>query len=476
MSLRIWPALADSQGWWDCKVLCERAIHGKAHLQPTDFRWLARSPRFQPEVLLSAGRLNWGAQDQPMTLSAWVASGRPCYGVRGYVSKARDAAGRSGVIEKQFLVLVESVPRIPPPLLALRVMERIEGWDDSVWWRHWNDPGWSDPDYSRVLPAEEPLRFRTTELVGDLANAVRLLLDTVATPMLERFYAEIFSGLRPAVLGGRGQPLPGRALAALLLPLHADRVSKMSLSAGLPSSQIPLERLPEWDGLGLPGEPARSIGPAAIEQGRQAVASFHLGLEALACIRGPLRHPGTAPEGLPEWAAAVVRFFLSDDRNFRPDEQVQRVRVLPPESASYLTACARLFMEINRCEDHYAATTGQAQWRERQRHRAVLAEAMRAWLLAACPSFETWKDFGALATFHRVPPLLFLAHLPPPDWPALAVYPKVALARLVKQTRIAQDAEHAALPTEKLAQWLRNLQRDCAPMRESATAALEALG
>ena len=99
---RAWPAL---RGLGEPTAIeCERGVFGKMHGARSDFRWIARSAAFLRDGWLE-DKFALGSEDLPTRLSFWrCLPEHGCY-IAGYAypSRAQDASGRRGFLEKQFL-------------------------------------------------------------------------------------------------------------------------------------------------------------------------------------------------------------------------------------------------------------------------------------------------------------------------------------------------------------------------------------
>src|SRR3954462_293205 len=90
-----WPALSGlntSSG----TLHYGRAVRGKVHRAPTDYRWIAASAELDPQSagLLEAASI--GSEDEPAGVFCWRPAANGFVAIRAYPSRARDAAGRPG--------------------------------------------------------------------------------------------------------------------------------------------------------------------------------------------------------------------------------------------------------------------------------------------------------------------------------------------------------------------------------------------
>lgn len=254
--LPAWPALDFPQPG-PASLAYQRAVWGKAHGAESDFRWIARSAGFHAGDGL-ARELLLGSEDAPpgRGMAFWrpiALAGKISGYLAGtaYPSRAVDAAGRRGFLEKQLMAVGQDLPAAEAALLCLPA---AAAWTDAVWWKHSPGQDWSKHDAALLL-AEEPGLPACA-----LAESLSLGLDALArldSAVLQDFYARLLAGQRPACLHGLTEPLPPSALAALLLPLPCEQAGRLSLAGWVPSRRYDLEDLGRrWDVLVLP-EPAR---------------------------------------------------------------------------------------------------------------------------------------------------------------------------------------------------------------------------
>ena len=222
----------------------ERAVWGKAHGQASDFRWLGRSPGFPetPELRLALGI---GSEDRPRRSVYWRASGGGRFlAIAAYPSRAVDAAGRSGFLERQ--ILAWSSGDLPPALGAILWLPRSQAFEGEG----------AAGEVLRRCAAPSPL-----EAPGDLSEAISQGLEELqqaaCRDALIRLYGELLSRDPQRAIDGPSpgaerpcwltveEPLTPLALAALLLPLPRDLGGRLSLAGWVPSSRV---ALPELEG------------------------------------------------------------------------------------------------------------------------------------------------------------------------------------------------------------------------------------
>ncbi len=435
-----WPGLALEPGSAPpLKLTCERGVWGKVHGQRSDFRWLARSGGFIPEDGLP-GQLLVGPEDAPARACFWRVLGRRCYAVASYPSRARDAAGRAGFVEKQILGWAPS--GVPPALGALVLLPRVAGFGDEVWWRHHAGGDWARDDFAPAIPSEEceDIALFERELEEIIEGARQELARLTTEAALARLYGELLAGRRPALLPGLDRPPSPAALAALLLPLPRPRADRLSL-AGWPLSEgaSTVELAANWDILACrlpppgdgPGDPVSE----AEEETAAAWARMLLdpGLPGASPSRpGAVREPplavpppAAAPEGgdlgarlasdAPPLLRALVNFADSDhprDRWLEPDALLERcgleaLDLCEPggQEDQVLRACVQQVAARARAADPDAARALEAK-----------ADLLRALALTLIPGPEMVEAVGWPRS-EKVPPLLFAPRLAAAAWP-----------------------------------------------------------
>lgn len=247
-SLLSWPALRSAtQAPLTLEV--ERGIWGKVHGAPSDFRWIARSAGFDRQYDLS-GQLELGSEDRPWRFPFWRVHGGRYYAGSGYPSRARDATGRSGFLEKQIL---EWSPQagVPAALAALLLLPRVAELDDQEWWERAGEGNWERRDYALTLPPEPARSWNIEAAEVTFEKGRQGLRDDWDEEALATLYAHLCSG-RSAWLTGAARPLPPGALAALLLPLPPETAGRVSLAGWVPSGRYDRDGLTgRWDVLVL---------------------------------------------------------------------------------------------------------------------------------------------------------------------------------------------------------------------------------
>jgi hypothetical protein len=246
MTLPAWPALqgAAPPPW---NLTCERGIWGKIQSGPPEFRWLARSPGVAAGAWDPARALRLGAEDRPARTPGWRALGPGYLAAAYYPSRAQDAAGRGGFLERQVLAW-RAFPGVPPPLAALALLPAATGLEHWVWRDRQHLGRWGDPDYALPLDPLELTGLGPDWLARTIGEGLDELGKRVTQECLRNLYAQILSGVRPACLALPDGPLGPQALAALLLPLPPQAASALSLAGWVPAEALDPEDLAgNWD-------------------------------------------------------------------------------------------------------------------------------------------------------------------------------------------------------------------------------------
>jgi hypothetical protein len=227
--------------------------------------------------------------------------------VSTYPSRAADAAGRRGFLEKQVL---EWHPEgdLPAAAAGFVLLSEAASFDDADWWPRREEASWSEPDFVLALDAcSRPLSPR--RLVEEVEKGRQELLESgVGEDQLTELYGGILGSLRPARLEGLGASLPPRALASLLLPLPRSTADRLSLTGWIPSSRGNLEDLGQrWDAVVCPPECRTSAAVGDVD-GLFLKAAQILSRALLDGDPGPLKG-FEIPASLTweEWTAAMYR-------------------------------------------------------------------------------------------------------------------------------------------------------------------------
>ena len=266
MSLADWPALS---GWnldrSQPGLRTERAVWGKVQGIGAGFRWIARSLGFGRDPGGEAPdlerRLRAGSEDRPRRACAWrVLPGR-YLAVVFYPSRARDAAGRGEMLERQILEW-RPVLGLPPALAALALLPEAAILDDDVWWGRQLAAPWTDPAFSLpIAPGDCPSIELDPGRIGQtLESGIAELAARVGPEALRDLYADLIAGTRPALLRGLDGPLGPEALAALLVPLPPPLAERLSLLGWVPGARLePADLASSWD-LAVAGRQAQDLG------------------------------------------------------------------------------------------------------------------------------------------------------------------------------------------------------------------------
>lgn len=234
-----WPALDGGclQG-----PRIEIGVWGKADGAASDFRWLAVSEGF-PHGDLGGDRLarawSLGLEDRPRPAACWRGKGATRFALGLSSSRAVDAAGRRGFLEK-YVIAQGAEPSLPSAAAAARLLPAAAALDDGLWWPRRRQAEWARRD--TVLPIDGATVASVAAGLPTLARAVARGLDALAASgmsarILVALYAALLEGQNPACLVGLEAPLPPAALAALLLPLPRERADALSLAGWIPSSR-----------------------------------------------------------------------------------------------------------------------------------------------------------------------------------------------------------------------------------------------
>lgn len=250
-----WPGLRLAGAVPDRFLLhVERGVWGKAHGARTDYRWLAASPGFEAFGERLEFELALGSEDEPHGgATFWRRLAGGACAVRVYPSRAIDASGRSGFLEKQVLAWRRD-PELPAALAAFTLLRVVARLEDGVWWKRRQEVDWERPD--TVLGLEDCPSVETTpaELAAAVSSGIAALGNVVGREELTAAYACLLANPpRAAWLRHLERPLPPEALAALLLPLSRERGELLSLASWVPSSRADVEELEtRWSVLGEP--------------------------------------------------------------------------------------------------------------------------------------------------------------------------------------------------------------------------------
>jgi hypothetical protein len=303
MTIRAWPALA-AMGEVNGAVLgYARGVWGKRQGDAAGFHWLAVSPGFGEGAADLARRLPLGSEDSPIRAVCWRALPDRFLALAFYPSRAVDAAGRGGILEKQVLEW-RPESRIPVALAVLFLLRCVAGWDDRIWWGRQGQGRWEQPGYALPIEPSDcpPLVVDEQAAQALIDKGIADLNAAADAPRLQGLYARLLSNRRPAQLPALSQPLSPEALAVLLLPLPAQAAGLLSLAGWVPSRRLGLQDLAEsWDlvatgqRLAAGTEEEADLDAALCERaGRMALALLENAPDLLAEEQAASARPGEA--------------------------------------------------------------------------------------------------------------------------------------------------------------------------------------
>jgi hypothetical protein len=238
-----WPAFGDWRPQPSGEVVCQRAVYGKVHRAPTDYRWIAYSGGIAPGKMKLEREVALGSEDAPLTLYAWRYDALGAYAIKCYPSRAVDAAGRPAGLEKQVLYVPSTID-LPPAALAFLMLGEIAAAEDSIWWDAWRDPRWQGMDF--FLPVPEA-RVSLENLEQSIEQGRAELREAATEGAVEQFFSATEKA-PPAILSVE-KPLPPLALAALLLPFERRATEKIGIAGGLPSRVLDRPKVAHWSGI-----------------------------------------------------------------------------------------------------------------------------------------------------------------------------------------------------------------------------------
>ena len=249
-----WPALEMSEPLPQ-QLNYERAIWGKVHGAPSDFRWIAVSSGFRGSEQKVEQHLQLGSEDAVASMSLWKAVGNFYYAVYCYPSRAADASGRRGFLEKQIIEWrqPEGVPAVLAALLLLPGVAQFTGFTDEIWWNFFDDPRWLEVDFFLEIAKENylPVQVSTAECEQVIAAGCKMLAESMPEEKLQELYALILAGQHPVVLNAIEQSLKPEAIAALMLPLPRQTADTISVAGWLPSRRFNIDHLSQrWGVIG----------------------------------------------------------------------------------------------------------------------------------------------------------------------------------------------------------------------------------
>ena len=439
-----WPAL---RGWTapSGAIATRRAVYGKVHRAPTDYRWIAWSGGFGSGPALERD-LVMGGEDSVGTICCWRCSPETgAIAATFYASRAFDAAGRPGRIEKQVIAATPD-STVPPAALAFLLLPEAARLDDTVWWETWKDPRWSTLSYHLPLAADQCPAPSFEGFDSRVIQGVTELLDSVADDGLQEFYAQLASRSGTAVLRTNTKDLSPLALAALLLPLEPDFAQSVSLAGGSASKSIELRRLANWSGIVCPpgvevADPVPAL-PEFVAEGERLAGILAGGLRKTSALE-------LSPGG-----RFLIQYLESDERWFVPGEPGGKSLALAGPWPAVTSEAERILLR-GRVASFAADVAGLGATSARARQLATKADLLRALLLVLCPGPESLRSVDLPST-KAIPALLFAGRIEIQDWHQMARYSASEFMSLCSQS---MDCYVASLVRE-VENWLWDCARE----------------
>ncbi len=443
MNLRSFPAL---EGWnrGSGSIATRRAVYGKVHRAPTDYRWLAWSDNFAPGPAPLEQDLALGAEDAAASFCCWrYSAAQGAIAVKCYPSRAFDAAGRPAGMEKQVLAAAPSAD-VPPALMAFLLLSASVQLDDTIWWDTWRDPRWKTQDYHLPIPADQCPNLSFEELEPRVEQGVTELLDYMTEQRLEEFYARLLGGSGLVVLRAEDKLPTPLALAAMLLPLDRNTTGRISLAGGFPARTLQPERLGHWS--------AVVCGPLVVAPDTPVPEGFRG--HAAGLVQMLKRSMSDGGRGGPALdlspgGSFLLGFLQSEERWFVPGERggnsIKQVGPWPvvrhPGEAEMLRESVAKF----------AAEVASMPNSPARRQLTTKADLLRALLLVLCPGSESLNAVPRPFT-NFVPPLYFASRIEAQDWSEFARYTAAQFEELAVQS-LRHTLVHPMV--EEVASWLR---------------------
>ena len=450
-----WPAL---EGSLPSVIEYERGVWGKVHGARTDFRWIARSAHFAETDLQL--RLSLGAEDVPASFQMWRSLGDRCYAVTCYPSRAIDAEGRRGFLEKQMLEW-RRPPEVPAALGALLLLPRVAAMTDGIWWER-DDVSDLQAQADAVLSIVRGESVMAEETLADTIERGREALSSALDPRsLEQLYDQLLAGAHPAWLTGLRRPLSPEALAALLLPLPRDIADRISIAGWIPSSRPSFDDLASrWDV--LPDD--RAVASLAPEKAHATARGLLQGTPANVLEPEPIVvEPKSSP--------AVARTILRPGMRLRlraPDSDA----LLLHELHQFATSVDRRWLDPRSLRHRIGAKGSYpsdllCEWVETVRRQrpvhvdqgqwAAKADLLRSAAYVLAPTPATIQAMGIPDLTSRVPALIFGLMLDDRrEWNRLFGLGAEPLQKLIKQSR---DCARSPAWAPQLGQWLQRWDR-----------------
>jgi len=321
-----WPALAGLPRDLP-NLVAGHGVWGKAHGATSDFRWLAASPALDALPPGLEREIVLGSEDVPGRGALWRTVGDLSCAAAFYPSRATDAAGRTGFLEKQVLAWRRS-PGVPTALGALLLLPAVAALDDSVWWGERSGVRWTAAEAALDLPDFRP-PGGFDRLAQTIEQGIAELRQAVPEGALADLYAALLAGSRAVPLASLDRPLPPAALAALLLPLPRERADALSVLGWLPSQRFDeAEFADRWDlvlGGAIPRRPRSVIPDAQARRQGETMAQSLYGATGSPDLFLAVWGPSAAGK-----TVLVAQIFLQQQRTGHTDGEW---KILPTEKA-----------------------------------------------------------------------------------------------------------------------------------------------
>ncbi|HLC16811.1 MAG TPA: hypothetical protein VJL89_11370 [Thermodesulfovibrionia bacterium] len=412
-----WPALLSKQPIESKTLSYERGIWGKVHGAVSDFRWIALSPGLNRCNNTLQMQIALGAEDRPYSSVYWKALEDSYYAIASYPSRAKDAAGRSGFLEKQIAQWKRNGSDIPAAFAALVLLPKAATFTDEIWWNQFDLENWKESDFSLPLSSSdcEPVSYSLEQLSASIEQGIEELKTLVNETDLAQFYQQILSGQKPAWLINLERPLSAHALAALILPLPRNLADSISIAGWLPSSRA--EKLGErWHGICLPSNssllkeamktrsheiqelPLRMA--QALLSNNSAILSKDIPTEQKPAqdeIPDLLSPAPDAPEFLKE-----IFDFVQDNQRFWLDPKRLRhvCKTKKPLKPAAEQEIQKMYKWLNQVQKTLPEKEDEQQWN-------VKIDLLKACLLVLDPTPKTLETIGLPQTSGRIPALFF---------------------------------------------------------------------
>ena len=270
-NISLWPAL-DSLDSLPQQLTFERGVWGKVHGARSDYRWIAVSPSFTGREEELERSLRVGSEDAPATLFSWLTVADTHYAVQFYPSRAEDADGRSGFLEKQIIQWHRHV-NMPALLGSLLLLPEVAQYSDESWWNEAKNVSWLENDaFISLDDTTNSVQVSWQQIEQTIEQGCQSLANSFSEEMLSDFYAQLLANPQLTVLDNIEHPLKEAALAALLLPLPRSIADKISIIGWLPTKRPDIEQLSlNWNVIlnGTATQLSKAVSPTA-EHYRQA--------------------------------------------------------------------------------------------------------------------------------------------------------------------------------------------------------------